>query len=116
MRGKIPHLVGEHPVKVPDCSKGLLEEMFGLRVCRSSHFNLSPNSEVDDSTSPYFPLNGPAFYTVKLEKANPSLLSTKFVYAGIRNEVRRVAAGKLLGAIAQFQGSKGWLLNPLIVI
>ena len=87
MQGKEFRVIGQAPRLNPICTTGVFEKAFGLKVCRSSYFSLSPGSDQDDHMSPYFPLNGPAVFILNIDKANPNLMSTKINYENNQNEV-----------------------------
>jgi len=88
----------------PLCTGGLFHTYLGLRLCSSSFFSLHPSptpdkksqrpaetDEEEDShpalLAPYFPLNGPSYFTLTFDKANPSLLKTRFNYVWNNNQV-----------------------------
>lgn len=104
----------EGPEQNPICTGGLFYKYGGLKLCSSSHFSLEPplvgrgggvtkadskdaaeeedyetdeQSRADYSLAPYFPLNGPSYFILTLDKANPSLLKTRFHYVWNNNQV-----------------------------
>ncbi|CAG7726200.1 unnamed protein product [Allacma fusca] len=96
--------LGETPDRSPICrKKGIFENLFGLRLCGSSYLPLSPSGEIDDSLAPYFPLNGPAHFTVTLDKANPDLMKTRIMYEWNNDE----DAIKLSGAYERIMKTSG---------
>ena len=105
-RSELVFLKGTDEITVgvlPDLSQRpkdcLFRGIFGLELCGSSYFSLSPassggaaatttTSEDEYSFAPYFPLNGPAHFIISVHKANPNLMKTRILYEWNNDEVR----------------------------